>query len=68
MKLSGTVTVCSDYAMDDKLDWVRGDFIKLRTYDEIRVLMDKGYAYAKREYESGTITRRFDTEPYRLQL
>lgn len=52
-----------DYSMDDELDWSRGDFLKLRSYDEIIALIDKGYAYMERQHEGGAVATKFDTAP-----
>jgi hypothetical protein len=49
-----------DYAMDDELGWKRGDFLKLRSYDEIMGLIDKGYSWAERQLEIDSLAHQFD--------
>jgi hypothetical protein len=56
-----------DYSMDEELDWSRGDFLKLRSHEEIMGLMDKGFDYMKRQHEGGLISTRFHTEAHTLQ-
>lgn len=60
LKRNGS-TLIVDYSMDEELDWHRGDFLKLRSYDETLELIDKGYNYVKRLHESGAICGKFDT-------
>ena len=64
----GDSTFIVDYSMDEELDWVRGDFLKLRSYDETLELIEKGYSYVKRKHEDGIIHSRFETEAFRVQL
>jgi hypothetical protein len=62
----GDKTLIVDYSMDEELEWTRGDFLRLRDYDEIMALIEKGYQYMRREHEAGTVSSRFDTERYAL--
>jgi hypothetical protein len=55
-------TLIVDYSMDEELEWSRGDFLKLRDYDEIVELMNKGYQYMKRTHESGSVHAKFRIE------
>ena len=59
IKRDGTALVV-DYAADTELNWVRGDFLKLRSYDEFLGLIAKGYDWMRREHESGTVAAQFD--------
>lgn len=64
----GDTTLIVDYSMDEELEWTRGDFLKLRSYEETIGLIDKGYDYVKRMHERGVVARKFDTRPYRLDM
>eukprot|EP00892_Ulva_mutabilis_P003701 jgi/Ulvmu1/1702/UM116_0015.1 len=55
-----------DYSMDEELEWTRGDFLKLRDYDEILGLIDKGYKYMLRQHEQGLVEIKFDTKQVTL--
>lgn len=58
IKRSGTALVV-DYAHDEELDWTRGDFLRLRSYDEILGLIDKGYDWMRRQHDSGRLSDQF---------
>jgi hypothetical protein len=68
-------TVCSchlqalivDYSDDEELEWVRGDFLKLRTHDEVLELMNKGYKHMERLHDQGFVAERWDASAYALQ-
>ena len=49
-----------DYALDEELDWVRGDFLRLRPYEEILELIEKGYRFMERQHEDGSVIERFE--------
>jgi len=55
-----------DYSMDEALEWTRGDFLKLRSYEETLDLIEKGYDYVARLHAQGLVERQFDLAPYRL--
>jgi hypothetical protein len=55
-----------DYAMDEQLEWTRGDFLKLRSHDEICELMDKGYSHMERLHERGLVSEKWDSRSYAL--
>ena len=55
----GDSALVVDYALDEELEWTKGDFLKLRSYDEILGLIDKGYDWMRREHESGRISEQF---------
>lgn len=58
----GDKTLVVDYAFDKELNWQRGDFLKLRPYDEILELIAKGYRYMERQHEAGIVAERFLTD------
>ena len=56
-----------DYALDEELNFQRGDFLKLRPYEEILQLMDKGYDFMRRRHEDGSVRGAFHTSDVTLQ-
>jgi hypothetical protein len=62
----GGKSLVVDYSMDSELEWTKGDFLKLRDYDEILELIDKGYNYMLREHDAGSVTDKFHTDKIAL--
>jgi hypothetical protein len=56
-----------DYSDDEELEWSRGDFLKLRTHDEVLELMNKGYNHMERLHDRGFVAERWDASAYALQ-
>lgn len=51
-----------DYALDEELEWTRGDFLRLRPYEEILELIEAGFRFMQRQHEDGSVRERFELQ------
>lgn len=61
-----TQALVVDYSLDEELEWKRGDFLKLRTYDECVELMAKGERHMDRLFASGVVHEQWETSEFLL--
>jgi hypothetical protein len=45
--------ISADYFFDDTLEFDRLDFVRLSSYEDVKALVKKGYAYAERSDAKG---------------